>query len=215
MNYMISFSGIDCGGKSTQMELVYRELGNEKMKVKMIHSRVGYTPLLEFAKSIVRKDKNKSKEEQNAYREAIHKNGKKQKLLLWLSIFDMGMFYGIHFRTVEFFGTTILADRYFWDSFIDLKMKYSEYDFESWKVWKFAKKIYLHPKKSIIYTIPAELSMYRSTLKDEPWPEEKEVREERISKYMEEIENNRWDYVIDATSSIEEVFEKTMRAIRE
>ena len=103
----------------------------------------------------------------------------------------------------------ILADRYFWDSYIDFLMKYSEFDFETWLVWKITHTICLKPKQSVIYVIPAELSMYRSTLKDEPWPEPEEMRRERIKLYMEQIKRNRWTYVIDATKSIEEVFGDT------
>lgn len=213
---MISFSGIDCGGKSTQIEKIAEYLRQDKKKrkkVKIIHSRGGYTPMIEFFKKLIRKDKKKSREDQDKYREEIHSSPKKRKLLLWLSIFDLGLYYGIYFRLCRFFGKIILADRYFWDSYIDFKMKYSEFDFEKWKVWKFAKKIHLKPKHSVIYVIPAELSMYRSTLKDEPWPEPQEVRQQRIDMYMEEIKNNRWMHVIDATESIEQVFNQTKEKI--
>lgn len=210
---MICFSGIDCAGKSTQIEIVFKEFQKRKKRCKIIHSRGGYTPLLEFFKTLVRKDKAGTDEDQAKYREEVHKNPRKRKLLLWLSILDLAFYYGIYFRLVEMFGKTILADRYFWDSYIDFYMKYSEFDFEKWMVWRFAKAVYLKPKCSIIYTIPAELSVYRSTLKQEPWPEPLEVRRQRIDNYMSEIEKGRWDHVIDATGSIEEVFEKTMKVI--
>ena len=111
------------------------------------------------------------------------------------------------------FGKIILADRYFWDSYIDFLMKYPEFNFEKWIVWKMTRKIYLKPKHSIIYVIPAELSMYRSTLKEEPWPEPVEIRKKRIAMYMKQIKKNRWNYVIDATKSIDEVFEETKEKI--
>ncbi len=210
---MISFSGIDCGGKSTQIEKVKQFLDAEKKRCKVIHSRGGYTPMLECFKNLIRSDKGGSAETHTQYREAVHGSPQKRKLLLWLSILDLGLYYGVWFRLVELFGKTILADRYFWDSCIDFRMKYPEFDFESWKVWKFAKAIYLKPKHSLIYTIPAELSMYRSTLKDEPWPEPVEVRRDRIDRYMKEIELNRWQHVIDATGTIEEVYEETIRIL--
>lgn len=212
---MISFSGIDCGGKSTQIENVKRAFDEQKKRCKIIHSRGGYTPLLEFVKTLIRKDRGGSAEEHAKYREEVHASPKKRKLLLWLSIFDLGLYYGVWFRIVELFGTTILADRYFWDSLIDFRMKYAEFDFEKWLVWKFTKAICLKPKKSIIYTIPAELSMYRSTLKDEPWPEPIEVRRDRIDRYMQEIALGRWSHVIDATPSIEDVFNQTIRVLNE
>lgn len=210
---MISFSGIDCAGKSTQIELIAKSFKEKNIRVKIIHSRGGYTPLLEAIKTLIRKDKGLDREQQDLYREQIHKNSKKRKILLWVSIFDIALYYGVYFRLVELFGKKILADRYFWDSYIDFKLKYSEYNFEKWIVWKLAKLVYLKPKKSVIYTIPTELSMYRSTLKDEPWPETADQRKIRIEKYMEEIDKGKWNCVIDATPSIEEVFEKTMEYI--
>ena len=210
---MISFSGIDCGGKSTQIEKIDAYFKEKGKKCKVIHSRGGYTPLLEFVKTLIRKDKGGKDEDSEKYRAEIHGSPQKRKLLLWLSIADLGLYYGVWFRLVELFGTTILADRYFWDSYIDFQMKYPEFDFERWFVWKVAKAIYKKPKHSIIYTIPAELSMYRSTLKDEPWPEPVEVRRDRIDRYMAEIEKGRWQNVIDATPSIDEVFEETVKVI--
>lgn len=210
---MISFSGIDCAGKSTQIDLVAKKLINKKVRI--IHSRGGYTPLLETVKTLIRKDKGLDRAQQDAYRKQIHGSSKKRKILLWVSILDIAVYYGIYFRLVELFGTIILADRYFWDSYIDFKLKYSECDFEKWLVWKLAKLIYLKPKKALIYTIPTELSMYRSTLKDEPWPENAQQRKIRIEKYVEEIQKGRWNCIIDATPSIEEVFQETMEYILE
>lgn len=210
---MISFSGIDCGGKSTQIEKVKQAFDAKNRSAKVIHSRGGYTPVLEWVKTLIRSDKGGSAQDHAEYREAIHGNPKKRKLLLWLSIFDLGLYYGVYFRFLELLGIKVLADRYFWDSCIDFRMKYPEFDFENWLVWKFAKTIHLKPEFALIYTIPAELSMYRSTLKDEPWPEPVEVRQDRIERYMREIELGRWQYVIDATVSIEEVYKETIRIL--
>lgn len=210
---MISFSGIDCGGKSTQIEKVRLAMEANQKKVKIIHSRGGYTPMLEWFKTLIRSDKGGSAQDHAQYREAVHGSPKKRKLLLWLSIFDLGLYYGIWFRLVELFGTTVLADRYFEDSRIDFRMKYPEFNFEKWLVWKFAEAIYKKPTHSVIYTIPAEVSMYRSTLKDEPWPEPVEVRRDRIERYQKEIELGRWQHVIDATGTIEEVYQETVKVL--
>lgn len=210
---MISFSGIDCSGKSTQIEKVIAALSGDGYKCKKIWSRGGYTPLLEGIKNLVRKDKGSDTEGREAYRREVHKNGKKRKILLWASILDMALYYGIYFRIIGM-RRLIVADRYVWDSYIDFKMKYPEFEFETWRIWKLLMKTYTKPRVAIIYTIPAEVSMYRSSLKEEPFPEDIETRELRIGNYLDEIKNGRWDCVIDATVPVEEVFDKTIQIIR-
>lgn len=210
---MIALSGIDCSGKSTQAEMMCEELRSKGIRAKIVHSRVGYTPLLEFFKKVVRRDKGFSEEEKELYRKKIHSSGKKRKLLLWLSISDIALYYGVHFRLTELFGRIIIADRYFADSLIDLRLKFPEYGFEDWKVWRICEKIYLKPKISILYVIPPELSMYRSTLKEEPFPEPLEKRRIRIEKYLEMANCGVWQNIIDASEDKDEVFRRSMEYV--
>ena len=51
----------------------------------MVHSRGGYTPLLEFVKTVIRKDKGGKDAESEKYRAEIHGSPKKRKLLLIIS----------------------------------------------------------------------------------------------------------------------------------
>lgn len=212
---MISFSGIDCSGKSTQLEIVKKYYEEKGVKCKVIWSRGGYTPWVEKVKTILRKDKKYNQEQKDEYRAEFNQNLKKQKLLLWASIADLIRYYGIVYRFIELSGTLILCDRYIWDTYIDFKLKYPKLQFEKWFIWKIMLKTIKKPKHSIIFTIPVEVSMKRSIEKNDPHSEPYEVRMERIHKYEEQIALNRWQYVIDAQVPIKEVTAKVMKIIED
>lgn len=209
---MISFSGIDCSGKSTQIDLLVKKLEAEGKKCEVVWSRGGYTPGVDFLKKLIRGGKTTTKEERLEQSAKVNENMKKRKLLFIASLMDLWRFYTISLR-IKGIGKTIICDRYIWDTYIDFKMKYPEYDFEHGFWWRLTLKTMAKPKPSFCLLIPAEMSMYRSSLKDEPFPEPIEVRQDRIDLYMRELKNNRWQYKIDATKSIQEVFQSIVEVI--
>ena len=210
---MISFSGVDCSGKSTQINLLCEELKRRNIKHQVIWSRGGYTPGIEAVKKLLRGNKEVSKEERIRYSEQTNSNSKKRKLLFTAALIDLWFYYSIVLRFKEAMGTLLICDRYIWDTYIDFKMKYPEYNFEKGFWWNFTLKTMLKPKPSFCFFISAEESMRRSGLKDEPFPEPIEVRQERINHYLNELKNNRWQYKIDAMVTPEEVYEQMMEII--
>lgn len=202
---MISFSGIDCSGKSTQIDLLVKKLNKKGIKTEVIWSRGGYTPGVDFLKKIIRGGKVTTKEERLRQSEKVNENPRKRKVLFLVSLMDLWRFYTISLR-LKGIGKEIICDRYIWDTYIDFKIKYPEYDFEHGFWWRLTLKTMVKPMPSFCLFIPAEMSMYRSSLKEEPFPEPLEVRQERIDWYIRELKNNRWQYEIDATKSIDEVY---------
>ncbi|MBE6727795.1 MAG: hypothetical protein E7562_04005 [Ruminococcaceae bacterium] len=209
---MISFSGIDCCGKSTQIDLLCKELEKRGKKYRVIWSRGGYTPGIELVKKIIRRGKSDNREESIQHSEKVNSNSKMRKIFFIASLIDLWRFYSISLR-FKSIGKTVICDRYIWDTYIDFKMKYPDYDFEHGFWWKLTLKTMMKPKPSFCLFIPAEESMRRSELKDEPFPEPVEVREKRIAMYVKELENNRWEKIIDATKTIDEVFAQIITEI--
>ena len=135
---------------------------------------------------------------------------------MYLSIIDMAIYYGIHFRWLSRGKNTLLiCDRYFWDSYIDLLLKYRGVDFYRTYVWKCAKWIYRKPDCSLVLTITPEESIRRSGLKSEPFPETKERREKRLELYYRLIEEKKWRYVIDCMRPIDVIAEEIKNCIDE
>ncbi len=212
---MITFSGIDCSGKSTQIDIIKEYLAQQGKQVEVIWSRGGYTPWVEGFKTLIRRDKNYTEEQKKAYREAVSNSSFKSKLLLFASIWDLARYYGITFRWKDRGNRLVVCDRYIWDTLIDFKVKFPGIDFEKWFCWKFMVRVIKKPSHSFIFTIPAEESMRRSDLKNDLHPEPYDVRVFRINCYMEQIEKGRWSHVIDATVPIEEVSAQVKEILNE
>ena len=205
---LISFSGLDCSGKSTQINLLKEYLEGKGYEVKVVWSRGGYTPGIELMKMFLRGSKSKAPEEQTAEERAakVARKPRGGKLLLWIGILDLIRYWGCTFRRWSHGKKQVLfCDRYFWDTYIDYQLKYPKSEFESWVSWKLLMMVYRKPDLSLCLTVTPEESMRRSNLKFEPFPEPEEKRRERLERYMEELKNRRWQHEIDCMRPIEPI----------
>ncbi len=214
---LISFSGLDCAGKSTQIALLEEYLLKKGLPVAMIWSRGGYTPGIEGLKNVIRGGKSKAPEERTAEERKAMMEAKPRggKLLPWLSILDLVFYWGISFRKKSKGNKILICDRYYWDTYIDFSIKFPNYNFSKWLVWKLMTACYRKPEVSFVLTVTPEESMRRSELKFEPFPESKEKREIRLNLYLQEIKNGRWQYEIDCMRPIESIQEDIRRIVDE
>ena len=205
---LISFSGTDSSGKSTQIDKIIDFYDNKGRKVKIIWSRGGYTPFFNGLKKLIRKSNTNIIPEPGESFERDKYMGKRwlKKIWLYLSLIDMIILYGIYFRILNTVGYVIVADRYIWDSHIDFNLKFTNESLGRLLLWKFLVIVSPHPDVSFILTIPADESLRRSNLKDEPFSEKLIQRKKRINLYMDLITKSKWDYVIDGFRPIDEVW---------
>ena len=201
---IVSFSGLDCAGKSTQIELLKGHIKDRGYNAEVIWSRGGYTPGVTFLKSLVRRDNRKPEERSEEERKAmVEREPRGGTLLLWLSIVDLIWYWGIIFRRKSLNKKIVICDRYYWDTYIDFKLRYPNVNFEKWISWKLLNKLYKKPDCDFCLTVTPEESMRRSSLKFEPFPETEEKRAKRLDEYMKFIQNGKWKYVIDCMRDIE------------
>ena len=164
---MISFSGIDCAGKTTQIELLEKYFRNHNIKYKRIWARGRCTPGVVLLKNIVRKDKNFDEQGKKKYREKIHKSTRNRRILLILSLLDLYWYFGIYYRFLNVIHKNLICDRYLWDTYIDFIVDYSEFDFEKWIIWRLLPKFVLKPRVSFLFVITPEESIQRGIAKKE------------------------------------------------
>jgi dTMP kinase len=201
---LVSFSGLDCAGKSTQIELLKGHIKDKGYNAEVIWSRGGYTPGVNFLKSLIRRDNRKPEERSEEERKAmVEREPRGGTLLLWLSIVDLIWYWGIIFRSKSLNKKIVICDRYYWDTYIDFKLRYPNVNFENWVSWKLLNKLYKKPDCDYCLTVTPEESMRRSSLKFEPFPETEEKRVKRLDEYMKFIKDGKWKYVIDCMRDIE------------
>ncbi len=203
---MISFSGIDGAGKSTQIELVKRLYEERGKKYKVIWGRGGWTPGLEFVKNLIRTDKKLDARAREEYRLAVHKNIRKKKLLLIGAILDLYIYFGVYYRFLGLFGREVICDRYIWDTYVDWKVNYAMFNFENWLIWKLLLLIIPYPSTSIILSISPEESTRRCNFKIDDLTESEELRMSKIDLYFQLIEDQKWTHNVNSQKTIEEVF---------
>lgn len=205
---IIVFSGTDGAGKSTQINKLITYYKSEGKSTVYLWSRGGYTPLFSWAKSIVRKllRKKLPKAGQSKARDEIIQKGSISRLWLFIAILDLMLLYGFYVRLLSFSGKVVICDRYIEDTFLDFTHNFGDsFNPESF-MWRVL--IYLSPKPdyAFLLTVPVEVSKYRSTLKNEPFPDTPETLEWRLNKYMDEaiFPSTRF-YKIDCQQSVEDI----------
>jgi thymidylate kinase len=210
---MISFSGIDGAGKTTQIELLQLYYDKIGKKHKTIWGRGGWTPGLEFIKNIVRTDKKLDSKGREEYRNRIHANPLKKKILLIGAILDLYLFFGIYYRLLNYRDYILICDRYIWDTYVDFKVNYPIIDFEKWIIWKILIQIIPHPDNSFMLTISPDESIRRGLEKNEFFIEPIETKKNKIKLYFELVSEGKWTNYIDGGQSKEIIFQEIIRAM--
>lgn len=182
---IISFSGIDGAGKSTQIDLLFQSLRERGKKPVCLWARGGYTGPFNFLKTCLRRflgrkiiPTGRTEERARAFKKPWVRN-------LWLSIaiLDLMLVYGIYVRISRTFGRVVIADRYLWDTWIDFRLNFPGVDIDRWILWKMLVRISPKPDMAFLLLIPAEECLRRSKLKNEPFPDSEDVLRRRLIFY--------------------------------
>ena len=182
---IIVFSGVDCAGKSTQINLLKKHITEQGVTVKSIWSRGGYTPGFELLKKMMRivLGKKSIPSGKGERRDKAMSSSLISYLWLMIAMLDLFFLYVITIRIESLLCKVVICDRYLGDTFIDFSLNFSNHNFEKMWLWKLI--VATSPKQNIgfLFILPVEESMYRSKLKYEPFPDSKEVLEQRLKIY--------------------------------
>lgn len=193
MGAFIVFSGLDCSGKSTQIEFLRKEFSERGKKKLVFWSRGGYTPGFQKLKDFIRRvfGKNLPKPGFTPQRKKALSNPMISRVWLTIAIIDLFYYYAIHLRVKYFLGYNIICDRYLLDTNIDFKLAYPKHNTDKWILWRLVEIFALKPDFHFVSTIPVKESVIRSKFKFEPFPDPPEVLAQRLELYNKDLKNNR------------------------
>ncbi len=212
---LITISGLDGAGKTTQIDLITQYLNDQNISVKYIWSRGGYTPGFLLLKNVIRKlaGKKVPSAGRTVEREKKLKNPKIAKLWLTIAIIDLFFLYVVYFRFLMLLRKTIIADRYIWDTLIDFKLNFDFIDVEKMFVWKVLVFCAPKPDFPLYLDISLERSMERLATKNEPFPDSEETLSNRLDNYKKLNEQANWKSV-NAMQPIENVYDDIIKVIK-
>jgi thymidylate kinase len=182
---IIAFSGLDGAGKSTQIQLLMETLEQRGKKPVFLWTRVGYTPFFSACKTFLRKimmkklpPPGRSEKREKAFKKVWVRN-----LWLVLSILDLIFVYSVYVRVSKILGRIIVADRYLWDTWIDLFLGFPETCVDQWIIWKILERVTPKPDLTFLLLIPVEEALIRSRKKNEPFPDSENILRKRSNLY--------------------------------
>jgi len=203
---MYTFSGLDSSGKTTQIELIREYCKNNNIDYSYKWGKGRATPVVMFLKRIFRRDKKMNDQERKEYREEIYQNRLYKFALLTISIFDLWWFWGILYRFLRNKHEVLICDRYVWDTYVDIRTEFKEFNIDRWLIWKIAVILAPVPHHSFLLFIPAQESFDRDKAKGDNTADSIEKKVEKAKEYERLIAEKKWDTVIDGMLTRQEIF---------
>lgn len=210
---IVSFSGIDSAGKTTQINLLYDYCKKNNIGVKKVWSKARGTPGVLFVKKLLRGDKKMDAEQKKEYRKNVFKSPKKQKLLYIASMLDLCWYWGVYYRFLGWYKKILICDRYLWDTYAEINQDFPAVNIDRSKLWKLVKFLAPRPKVSFVFVIPAEVSLERDHQKNAAGIEDIEVKKKKIATYMACVDKKCWTHVMDGMDTIENLHEQVLEIV--
>lgn len=183
---IVTFSGLDGAGKSTQIELLLDELRRQGRRPVYLWTRGGYTGLFEALKRVLRKAPGQVMPSSGPNRERATAFGRPLVRKIWLAValLDLMRIYGLQLRWWRWRGHAVVCDRYLWDTLIDFRLNFPSEQVERWWLWRALAWVAPRPRAAFLLLVPVEESLRRSDIKGEPFRDSAEVLAQRLVAYQ-------------------------------
>jgi thymidylate kinase len=215
---VITFSGLDGAGKSTQIELLMKQLHRNSREPQYVWTRGGYTPLFERLKGLLRRLPGRimPPSGHNPQRTQTFRRGWVRRLWLTLALLDLVWTYGVQVRWWRWRGRNVICDRYLWDTQMDFRPNFPQDNVENWWLWRLLARVTPKPDAAFLLLVPVKESVRRSDVKREPFRDAPEVLAQRLAWYeaCAQQHESRW-HVLDGHCPVDELAAEIWATVQE
>ncbi len=182
---LITLSGIDCAGKSTQLALLESAL-RERGPVAPFWFRPGYSRELDLLRRTVRRLRPGTLPgpRDSAARERAFARPGVSAMWLRMAELDTLVQLACKVRYSLARGQTVVCDRWIGDALIDLDLRFPARTPSATPMGLFLKRACPTPDLQIVLTISHEEMLRRMEAKQEPFPDAPDIRDQRFERYQ-------------------------------
>ena len=211
---LITFSAVDCAGKSTQIELLRQNLISRGKSCTVFWYRPGYSAELQKCKSLVRRLFAHSHKPANSGNTQTIRNvpqGHLARLWLITALVDSFLQWGAKLRLLMARYDVVLCDRYYWDGMLDLLFRYPD---ELWSesILSLIAGAFPKPDCALLLWIPQDIVQSRIAQKAEPFPDPDDIRELR-GKIYDILRSRKSFTVIDASGDVDSIHREIVKTV--
>ncbi|MEZ4223830.1 MAG: hypothetical protein R3B13_22970 [Polyangiaceae bacterium] len=213
MGALISVSGVDGSGKSTQIDRLARALRARGRSPRVFWHRPGYSAELDALRSLVRRVRPNSLPTAAAPERRAKAFANPRTQLVWFcaAVADMALQYGIKVRVWRLFGQDVICDRYLSDAQVDLRLRFPAVADRFGSAFSLLSLACPRPDLAVLLLVPDTVADARLSQKNEPFPDDLEVRAARRRSY-ESLGATGEFVVVDASEDIERVTARIVAA---
>lgn len=158
--YVISISGLDGAGKSTQERLLIQKLSTFEKPIRYVKVRIGFTKGIRLLRGSQEKRRERKQERRKS---GVPKSATRKKRGSWVyklylefALLDL-VWALLRIRWMRWRGDVVVCDRYLWDNYVQIKEKRPYLNLESMVLWKAARRLALKPDfPALLWLSPEE-----------------------------------------------------------
>lgn len=213
---LITISGPDGVGKSTQARLLVERLLREGRPARAFWFRPGYSHELDAARAFVRRFSRRAlptADQGEARARAFRKPGVSGAWLT-MALADTALQLGVKLRSWMARGEAVVCDRYLLDASLDLELRFPAHRERLRTAWRTLDTLCPRPDGAyVLQASPAEVEE-RLTSKHEPFPDDADTRVARREAYDAMVRAGQAT-PIDAAGPASQVHERLWLSVRE